>query len=267
MRREEKRTVKFSDENNDDFFGKEIKKDPVGADYPFVRRGALWGTASFVMYRVVASPIIFLIGKLMYGLRIKNRRVLRKLRGTGFFMYGNHTQKMMDAYTPSLCAFPRRAYIVTGREAVSIPGIRSIVGMLGGIPVPGEIKAYALFRDALKTRIGEKSAVAIYPEAHIWPWYTGIRKFSDISFDYPAESGAPCVAFVATFRRRKIFKNRHPYLTVTLSDPFYPDPSLPRAERRTDLRDRVYGFMKDTVSTPDNYEFIKYEKDGQVNRA
>ncbi len=267
MRDRVKKTVKYSDELNDDFFGKQLRGDPVGPDYPFVRRGAVWRVSSFIVYRIIAVPLTFLMGKILYGLRIKNRRALKKLRGTGFYMYGNHTQKMMDAYTPGLCVFPRKAYIVTGREAVSIRGIRSVVGMLGGIPVPDGIKAYAPFRSALKTRIGEKSAVAIFPEAHIWPWYTGVRKFSDISFDYPAESGVPCVAFVTTYRRRKIFKNRHPYLTVTLSDPLYPDPTLKRAERRLDLRDRVYAFMEETVSSPDNYEFIRYEKEDPLTRA
>ena len=256
----EKKTVMYADEKNDDFFGKKIKKDRIGADYKYIRRGALWRASGFVLYRIVATPLVFLMGKCLYHVRIKNRRVLKKLRGTGFFMYGNHTQKMMDAYTPSLCAFPRRTYIVTGPEAVSIPGVRQIVPMLGAIPVPDGVKALASFRDALKTRIHERAAVAIYPEAHIWPWYTGVRPFGDSSFDLPAEIGAPCVAFVTTFRQRRIFKKRHPYLTVTLSDPIYPDQSLPRAERRADLRDRVYRFMVDTTSSPDNYEYIKYEK-------
>ncbi len=257
----EKKTVRVKDEKNDDFAALNVKAETVGADYRYVRKGPLWLAAEFILYRIIATPLVFLMAKLLFGLRIKNRRSLLKLKKTGYFLYGNHTQNMMDAYTPSLVSFPRRAHIVTGPEAVSIKGLRVVVAMLGAIPLPSVMKGYAPFREAIGCRIGEGRAVAVYPEAHIWPWYTDIREFSDASFDYPAELLVPCVAFVTTFRKRKIFKNRHPYLTVTLSDPFVPDGSLPRAERRRDLRDRVYAFMKETVSSPDNYAFINYEKD------
>ncbi|MBR3423399.1 MAG: hypothetical protein IKG80_02795 [Clostridia bacterium] len=257
-----RKTVRVNDEKNDDFAALDIKAETVGADYRYVRRAPLWLAAEFVLYRIIATPLVFLMAKILFGLRIKNRGSVRKLKKTGFFLYGNHTQNMMDAYTPSLVSFPRRAHIVTGPEAVSIKGIRAVVAMLGAIPLPSVTKGYAPFRKALGYRINERRAVTIYPEAHIWPWYTGIRDFSDASFDYPAEFLVPCVAFATTFRRRKIFKNRHPYLTVTLSDPIFPDESLPRAERRRDMRDRVYAFMKETVSSPDNYAFVKYEKDG-----
>ena len=257
----EKKTVRVRDEKNDDFAALDIKAETVGADYRYVHRGPLWLAAEFVLYRIIATPLVFLMAKLLFGLKIKNRRALRKLKKTGYFLYGNHTQNMMDAYTPSLVSFPRRAHIVTGPEAVSIKGIRHVVAMLGAIPLPGVVKGYAPFRNALEYRIGERRAITVYPEAHIWPWYTDVREFSDASFDYPAELLTPCVAFATTFRRRKIFRNRHPYLTVTLSDPFFPDGSLPRAERRRDLRDKVYAFMKETVSSPENYAFVNYEKD------
>lgn len=33
------------------------------------------------------------------------------------------------------------------------------------------------FLDAIRTRIEEGSFIMVYPEAHIWPYYTGIRDF------------------------------------------------------------------------------------------
>lgn len=259
MKRKE-RIVYYSDEKNDDFFSGHVDAETVGADFRFVRRGPLWLASEFVVYRIVATPVVFLISKAFYGLRIRNRKALKALRGTGYFLYGNHTQDMMDAYTPSLVAFPKRAHIVTGPEAVSIAGVRRIVQMLGAIPIPGSVKGLVPFRGAVRYRVSQKRAVAVYPEAHIWPWFTGVRDFDDSSFEYPVECGVPCVAFVTTFRKRRIFKNLHPFLTVTVSDPFYPDPTLPKKEARRDLRDRVRAFMKETVSSPDNYEYVRYIK-------
>lgn len=56
------------------------------------------------------------------------------LRGRGFFLCGNHTQTMMDAYTPSLAVFPRHAHIVVGPAAVSLPLPGRVVQLLGAIP-------------------------------------------------------------------------------------------------------------------------------------
>ena len=108
--------------------------------------------------------------------------------------------------------------------------------------------------------MNRRRAVALYPESHIWPWYTGIRPFGDSSFDYPVKDNVPCVAFTTTYRRRKIFKNGKPLITVTVSEPFYPGPSLPRQAARRDLRDRAYSFMCGVASAPGNYEYVKYVK-------
>lgn len=256
----EPRTVYYSDELNDDFAGTKIETRQIGADYPYVRKNPLWSVAEAIMYRGFATPLVFLIGKLVYGLKIKNRRALRRLRKTGFYLYGNHTQSFMDAAIPTLAAFPRKTYIVANPDAVSIKGIVTLVQMFGGIPIPTSLKALPVFRETLSRRVGQRRAVALYPESHIWPWYTGIRPFGDAAFDYPVRDGAPCVAFTTTYRRRKIFKNGKPLLTVTLSEPFYPDPSLPRQEARGDLRDRVHAFMCETASASGNYEYIKYIK-------
>ena len=258
----EKKTVYYSDEMTDDFAGTEIETRQVGEGYPFVRKNPLWSVAEAIMYRGVATPLVFLIGKIVYGLRIKNRRVVRRLKKTGFYLYGNHTQSFMDAALPTLIAFPRKAYIAANPDAVSIKGVVTLVQMFGGIPIPTSLKALPKFRRALSYRVGQGRAVALYPESHIWPWYTGIRSFGDAAFEYPVRDGAPCVAFTTTFRRRKVFKNGKPLITVTLSDPFLPDPSLPKQEARRRLRDEVYSFMCDTVSDPGNYEYIKYIRTG-----
>ena len=52
-------------------------------------------------------------------------------------------------------------------------------------------------------RIKQKRTVAVYPEVHIWPWYTGIRPFPAVSFAYPVKDGVPAVAFVTIYRKRK----------------------------------------------------------------
>ena len=262
-----KKTLYYKDPLNDDFANTAIAPKPLQPDFPFIIKNPFWRIAEFIAYRLIATPLVWLIGKIGYGLRIKNKRALRKLRRTGYYLYGNHTQGMMDAYTPSLIAFPKFAHIVVSPQTVSSTALRIPVQLLGGIPVPGNIKGILDFMKALSLRTSQKRVVTIYPEAHIWPWYTGIRPFSDVSFTYPVKDGVPAVAFVTTYRARKLFKNRPPRLTVTLSEPFYPDPALSAADARKKLRDEVYDFMCRESSKPDNCAYYVYIRQDDENET
>ncbi len=255
-----KKIIYYSDALHDDFADMGIQVKPIPAEFPFVLGGPLWGLLEFLIYRLIATPLVWLIGKLGFGLRIKNRKVLRQLRGTGFFLYGNHTQSMMDVYSPSLAVFPRHAHIVAGPAAFSIPLLGRLIQLLGAIPLPGTVKGYPPFLEALGLRIRQGRVVTIYPEAHIWPWYTGVRPFPNGSFAYPVRENVPAVAFATTFRRRRLFKKLWPCLTVTLSEPFWPDQTLSPHAAKQKLRDQVYDFLCRTTSSPDNYAYYEYRQ-------
>ena len=100
------RVVYYSDPLHDDFAGTNINTCTLGEDFPLIRRGPVWRFLAFVVYYIIAMPLVWLMSKLILGLKFENRRALRQLRGTGFFLYGNHTQ-LLDAYIPPLAAFPK----------------------------------------------------------------------------------------------------------------------------------------------------------------
>ena len=66
------------------------------------------------------------------------------------------------------------------------------------------------------------------------------------------------MAFVTTYRKRKLFQKLPPRLTVTVSEPFYPDASLDERGARKKLRDQVYNFMCREASAEDNYAYYDY---------
>lgn len=253
-----RRVIYYSDELNDDFAGTDINTRSIDDSYNYVPSSPLWKSAAFVVYRIIATPLVWLLCKLVCGLKIKNRAALKKLRGKGFFMYGNHTHGMADAFTPTLAAFPHRAHIIVNPDAVSIKGLGQIVAMLGALPIPATLKGMKAFRMAIEERYSQNRVIAVYPEAHIWPYYTGVRPFPNTSFIYPVKLDAPCVAYAATYRQRRIFKKLPPLMTITLSDPIYPDTTLSEHAAKQKLRDEVHDFLVKTVCTPDNYEHIKY---------
>lgn len=236
-----RKTVYYHDPLHDDFAPTNGRIHPkqIGADFPYEHKGPLWNALAFIVYRMVMTPFLFLYCKLVFGLRIENRKALRALPG-GYFLYGNHTNTLADAFIPTLLAFPRRANIITSADTVSIPGVRNIVQMLGAIPLANTIEGTRQFLAAMHRRLERGQAVMIYPEAHIWPYYNGIRPFPDTSFAYPVREQLPAVA------------------AAVVSDPFYPDPDLPPRSARRALHESVYSFLCDTVSARRSYAHIEY---------
>lgn len=255
------RVIYWSDEQNDDFAGNNITTAKVGQDFKFVRRGVIWRFFAFIAYYVIAVPLVFLVSKLYLGLKFENRKAVKKVGKSGFFLYGNHTREL-DAFIPAMAAFPKKAYVIANPDAVSIPMLKHFVMMIGCLPIPTGLEGMRGFLAAVHQRYSEGGVIGIYPEAHIWPFYTEIRSFRDVSFRYPVEEKAPVIAMVTTYRKRSgLFAlAKKPGMTVTLSEPMYPDPSLPPREAKRDLRDRVYDFMVKTSSSKENVEYIKYVK-------
>lgn len=259
MSTESARIRYYSDPVHDDYAGTNIDTHHVGEEFRYVRKSILWEFVAFIVYYIIAFPLVYLMAKIGLGVKFENRKVLRKLKGTGYFLYGNHTQ-VLDAYIPPLAAFPKRAYIIAGPDAVSIPGLSHIVMMLGALPIPTGTHAMRNFLKAIKTRCRQKACIAVYPEAHIWPYYTGIRPFPDTSFHYATKLNAPAVAMVTTYRKRKgLFAlSKRPGMTVTFSEPMYPDETLAPREAQKELRDRVYNFMKEVSEGREQVEYIQY---------
>jgi len=230
----------------------------VDAKFPYVRNGRPFRIAAFLLYYFIAYPIVWVYIRLINGTKIVNRKALRQIKG-GFFLYGNHTH-WSDSFLPHVVAAPKRPYIVANPDAVSIKGLKNVVLMLGAIPIPAKIGCLRQFMDALEIRCNQNACVAIYPEAHIWPYYTGIRQFPDASFKYPAKFHVPVVAMVTTFRKRKGLLGfiKTPARTLILSNPIYAKAGMTIHETQAYYHHQVFEFMKTYVDSPDNYESIQY---------
>ena len=251
----------YAAELNDDFAASrgKIKRKKIDAGYKYIHKSAIWKTASFVIYRMIATPLGYISMRVFKGLKIKNRKALGKVKG-GFFLYGNHTQGWGDAFAPTLACFPEKVHVVVGAEAVSLPVVGHVAHMAGGMPLPSDLGGMRNFMSAMKKFVQNGEVIAIYPEAHIWPYYNKIRPFSEASFSYPLMMKAPVIAFTVTYRQRKIFKNFAPCVTVTLSDPFMPEDYPDKKQ----LRDGVYRFMTETVEKENSYAYRTYVKKEQV---
>ena len=257
----DKKKYYYSDEVNDDFAMAKIKVNKHDPHFKYVHTNLVWRFIATIIYRCIGIPVAFLINKIGFGQRIKNKRILKKNKHKGYFVYVNHTHGLLDAFTPSQLSF-KRAYIIVSRETVSIPGIKGLVSMFGAIPVYNSFDEVSDFNNCIKTRIQQGNCIAIYPEAHIWPRYTKIRPFKKDSFRYPVDLKAPIYVLTNTWQKRRFTKSLK--VVSYLSGPILPDENLPRKEAIEELRNRVlYEMTRVTSSVKqiDKYQYIKVKKD------
>lgn len=253
-------TIVVNNARDDDFgaAGRHVKSAVIDETYQYRGHHLLWRIAADFLYYVLV-PIVALVLIVIYGVRFTNRAAIRKLGGC--YIYGNHTH-WMDVFFPFMLSYPKRAYIVTGPTAVSIPVVKHLVAMLGGIPLNTTRAGKVAFREALNRVVAQGSPVAIFPEVHEWPYYNGIRDFSPASFTYPVRTSTPVVGYVVTYRRRWL-KNRPPHLTVTVGSPVMPQVWEGAANPKQVVRDQVHQFMCDTVRALDSQAWVRYQIGGQ----
>lgn len=154
-----KRAYYYSDELNDDFAGTKIRRKELPADYNYFPRNPVRNAFGFLLYRFIVTPLILLFQKIVYRETFKNRKVLRKYGKEGCFLYANHTSAVSDAFTPTLTAFPKKAYILVNPDAVSLPVAGKAVELLGGVPLPTNRHGMRAFHDAVLRHAEEKHCV------------------------------------------------------------------------------------------------------------
>ena len=260
------KTIYYSDELNDDFASLGIKKKPLGDDFEYIHKNILWNTCSFVIYRMIAQPLVFVFVKVAHRQRFKNRKVLKTARKTGAFIYANHTNMLLDAFVPNIVKLRKRGYILVGPDTTSIPGLKNIVEMVGAIPLGQTLSENKEMLECINHRIAKnKGFITIYPEAHIWPYYTGIRDFKAGSFSYPCYTDTPVFAMTNCYQKKLIGK--HPKVVTFVDGPFYPDKNLPMKERKEKLRKQCYDTMVKRAKENSTYSYIVYEKNDLENAA
>ena len=255
--------IYYRDEANDEFSTATIRARKIDETYRYERKGIFASFLRFFWVRIIWTLPAFLYVKLVLHQRTRGREKLKPFRKTGLFLYGNHTQQIGDPFTPNVFCFPRKVSFLVHANNVSIPFLGRITPYLGAIPLPDTLAAYKNFSACIAARISSGHAVVIYPEAHIWPYYTKIRPFPDASFEYPAKLNVPVFCFVNTYRKHG--KRKKPDMETWLEGPFYPDMSLPLRQRRAKLKEEVAAKMAEFASRSD-VEYIRYIKDESVKQ-
>lgn len=254
---EPKKIVYYQDELTDEFSEAKIAPRKIDENYHYFH-GKTWDLISLIVQNVLSMPIKLLYQKCKFHLKYVGKEKLKTCKHQGYFIYGNHTQPFADTFIPSVANYPHRNFFIVNPANVSMPGMHTLVEMLGAIPIPDNLGGMKHFYRAVEEKIQKNYSVTIYPEAHIWPYYVGIRPFTAVSFQYPVKFDCPVFCITNTYHERK-GKSGKVDIVSFIDGPFFPDKNLKPKERQQALRDVVYETMCNR-SRESDVEVIRYVK-------
>ena len=256
-KKKERKIIYYQDELNDEFSTAKIIPKKIDENYQYIHHSFFKKITHFFWYRVIATPLAFFYLKITFRHKIVNKKILKQVSKDGYFLYGNHTQIVADALIPTMITSFKDAYVIVHPNNVSMPYLGRITPSLGALPLPDTKEATKNFIHAIEERLKQKKAIVIYPEAHIWPYYTKIRPFVNTSFCYPIRYDKPTFCFTNTYQKRK--HSQKVKIVTYIDGPFYADKTKNRVEQRQDLRNQVYDAMVKR-SLCSNVEVIRYER-------
>lgn len=246
--------VRYYEAFTDDFEQSAKQDYKLPENYKWVRTDIL---SKFLSGLIYGLAVIFggAYCKFVLHMKVKGRKNLKGMKGD-FFIYGNHTQPVGDVFIPALCVLPKRIYTVVSTANYGIPVIGKILPYLGALPIVDSLRGFKELNKAIEARLKKNHPVVIYPESHVWEYYTDIRPFPETSFKFPVKFDKPVFAMTVTYRKDRLIKR--PIMEVWLDGPFYAEGDNAK-EKSADLHHKVYCAMRER-SKNSNYSYIEYRK-------
>lgn len=252
--------IYYDDELNDEFSEAKIEPRKIDENYKYEHTNIIWNITAWLIQNVLSVPIKVLYAKIKFSIKYIGKEKVKPYKKQGYFVYGNHTQSFADTFITTNAIFPKRNYFIVNPENVSMKTLGNSIQMLGAIPIPTEKNGMKNFLSSINKKIEKGYSITIFPEAHIWPYYTKIRPFKSTSFRYPVEMNVPTFCITNTYHQKG--KNKVKIVTY-IDGPFFPDDNLTSIkEKKENLRNKVYEKMAERSQLSD-YEHIKYIKRAQ----
>lgn len=260
MKKLETKKINYYKTYNEDFVTSKNQKYTLPDDYVWASNNIFYQIGSKIIYGL-AKIFSLIYCRWILQIKIVNTEILKKYQKQGYFLYGNHTQPFGDVWFPAEVCHSKRIYTIVSPSNLGVTGIGPFLPILGALPIPDSISKRKKFLDAVEQRIREKKCVVIYPEAHVWPYYTKIRPFDRTSFQFPVTCKVPAFCMTTTYYKRKFRKK--PGIRIYVDGPFLPDETLSKKEAMQKLRDEIYETMVER-SKNNEVEYIRYEEENGV---
>ena len=252
----------YSGFDEDFMHTKIVKNVVVDEKYQYIPKNPFVRGFRNLMYYTLGYPGVKLIDRFSYGVKVYGKKNLKGIKGA--LIVGNHSNEFDGSFAIVEVSGPRKCYVIANKDAIEVPVARLFTKAFGALPVPDNNKGLANLNQSVVKMLQKGSRVAIFPEAHIWPYYTGLRPFASVGFHYAVKADVPVIPFAVSYRLRK-GKNKmakKPQVNITILKPIYPDKNKTLAENKTYLAKMAYEQIKevlDKANSPKLYDYIKKE--------
>lgn len=217
-------------------------------NYKWVRTDFSSKVLSGIIY-FFALVISFVYLHFVLRMKIIKNKELKKEK-EGYFIYSNHTQVVGDVFIAAHVAFIKRIYTIVSPSNFSIPFIGKLLPYLGALPTSRDLSGLKELNKGVSYRISKGKVVVIFPEAHVWPYCSFIRPYSDTSFKYPIKLDKNSYSVTVTYLKTKLRKR--PKMVIYVDGPF-------KEETKELLKEKIEAVMIERSKLSD-IEYIKYEK-------
>lgn len=219
----------------------------INEKYEYVSKSKMFNLLSNFVYYIIAYPILKIVTKLIYDLKIEGKDNIRKIK-SGAITVSNHVL-VLDCAMVGLASGTKKIYYTTTEDSFKIPVVRKLIKLLRAIPIPKGIKNKENFIKNIDKLLKENKLVHFYPERALFPYYEEIRHFKNGAFTIAAKNNVPVIPMVFTFRNpkgiRRIFKSKKD-VTLTILEPVYPskDNEIDLKQKTEKLKEEVHEKMK-----------------------
>lgn len=209
----------------------------------------LFSFFSNTLYYLIAFPILKIITKLIYDLKIEGIENIRNIEGPAISV-SNHVL-VLDCAMIGLTYGTKNVYYTTQQESFEIPFVRHLIKLLRAISIPKKTQDKKIFIGVINELLKEKNYVHFYPEAMLVPYDTNIRPFKNGAFDFAVKNEVSILPIVFCFREptgyRKLFKKKKD-VTLVVLEPITCQNNGENTKQKVEyLKQETYGRMNEVL--------------------
>ena len=225
----------------------------IDETYKYVPKNRLYIFCSNILYYGIAFPILKILTKIIYDLKIEGRENIKDLE-SGAVSVSNHVL-ILDCAMIGIATSSKRIYYTASEDNFKIPFIRKLIKMLRAIPIPTNLKNREYFMEALDEELEKSNLIHFYAEGSLIPYCKEIRQLKNGAFDVAVKNNVPILPMVFTFREpqgiRKLFKKKQD-VTLHILKPikYEGDSNLDLKNQREILKENVYNEMSNKIKEP-----------------
>lgn len=230
-------------------------KFDVNEKYKYVPTNIFFRIISWIVYYIIAVPILSILLKLVYDLKIEGKENIKNLQG-GAITVSNHVLVLDCAMVGLAVCGKKKIFYTTQSESFQIPFVRKLIKLLRAIPIPKGVKNKERMVKEISNLLKDNKFVHFYPEAILYPYCNKIRHFKNGAFDLAIKNDVPVVPIVIKFRQpkgiRKILKRKKD-ATLKILEPIYFENIL-KEESQENLENNSKNNSKSNSKSNSNLE-------------